>query len=133
MERVKQENGHTFKSLKGSALTIALVLISVMSILSLFLLQTYRSVVEFSFRTKGYYQGRIMTDLFLLEYPTLTVKEQQQGVFYYNYGELSYIQEGTQLKIKTSVGKYSWTVYEPIINELDLESAPKTAEINKEQ
>jgi hypothetical protein len=113
MEQFDQGNGPHPKMLQGSTLIIALTLISIMSLLSLFLLQTYRSVAEFSFRTKHYYQARIMTDLFLLEYPTL-VSAEQKGIVKYNHGQVAYEQEATQLKIKTTVGKYSWTVYEKI-------------------
>ena len=128
MGQLKQESGRRPKILAGSTLIIALTLISIMSLLSLFLLQTYRSVAEFSFRTKHYYQARIMTDLFLLEYSTFASAKQQQGTIYYNHGQVTYVLADTQLKIKTTAGKYSWTVYEKITEK---EANHDTAIVNK--
>ena len=131
MGQLKQESGRRPKILAGSTLIIALTLISIMSLLSLFLLQTYRSVAEFSFRTKHYYQARIMTDLFLLEYPTFASAKQQQGTIYYNHGQVTYILMDTQLKIKTTAGKYSWTSYEKITKNESNHNPKLENEVNK--
>lgn len=129
MEKLELQNGHSLKH-KGSILLTAILLTGLMSILSLLLLSNYRVVAEFSFRTRQYYEMRIMISLFLADYPNLPPEQQQNGEVYYNKGKVSYRLEKTQLVVTAHVGKYQTVYYEPLMKET--EETISSTEMEKE-
>ncbi|MGX7196046.1 competence type IV pilus minor pilin ComGG [Enterococcus olivae] len=112
------ENGRSRKY-KGSILLTAIFLVSFMSMLSLLLLSNYRVVTEFSFRTRQYYEMKIMTHLFLADYPLLSSEEQKEGQIKYNKGAVVYRLENEQLVVTAMAGKYKYVHYETVSQEIE--------------
>lgn len=93
----------------GGILMTTIFTLGLMSLLLVFLLGNYRSVSEFSLRTRRFYEMKIMTQLFLADYPKLSEQDQQKGEVHYNVGTISYQRKDTDLFINAFSGKYKQT------------------------
>lgn len=109
---------------QGGILMTTIFTLGLMSLLLLFLLGSYRSVAEFSLRTRRFYEMKIMTQLFLADYPKLPEQDQQKGEIRYNVGSISYRRHDEELFITAFVGKYKQIHTEKLqINKTDIRTS----------
>lgn len=102
-----------FLNYQGGILITAIFTIGLLSTFLFFLIGNYRNAVEFSTRTRRYYEMRIMTELFLKDYSEIT-HGTTSGSAHYNTGDIQYIMQDNQLIVTAFAGKYK-QVYREIL------------------
>lgn len=106
MERKKLENGR-FRRYRGSIFLLAILTISILSLLFLSLAENMKITSFFTIRSKDYYQMAIMKELFLTEY--LNYPEEKRpikGKVIYNTGHILYTYEEPKLKMTAMTSRY---------------------------
>lgn len=125
MERNALVNGQS-RNYRGSIFLLAILTISILSLLFLSLAENTRITTYFTGRSKHYYQMAIMKELFLAEYLNLPEEQRlEAGVVIYNTGKITYTYQAPNLKIKAATSRYQRQYQEQLISEIP-EKVPET-------
>jgi O-glycosyl hydrolase len=117
---------------QGGILITAIFTIGLLSALLMFLIGNYRNALEFSTRTRRYYEMRIMTELFLQDYSQVPAEKNMKGEVYYNTGKISYSVQENRLIVTAYAGKYQQT-YQEVLKESDTENVGNNTESERKE
>ncbi|MGX7258560.1 competence type IV pilus minor pilin ComGG [Enterococcus hermanniensis] len=94
---------------QGGILISVLLAVFLCSLLLLNVLTAYHQTADLVVRTKNLYEARIAKELFLADYPNLKEKE---GSWFFNKGEITYQNEGKEVKITVKIKNKKYHFYE---------------------
>ena len=111
-------NGQSLKH-QGSVFILAILTISLLSLLFLSMAQNARITTLFTGRSKRYYEMAIMKELFLAEYvATPPAQRASSGEIFYSTGSISYVYQAPYLLMTASTSDYQ-KKFEVVIEEVD--------------
>lgn len=111
-------NGQSRKH-QGSVFILAILTISLLSLLFLSMAQNARITTLFTGRSKRYYEMAIMKELFLAEYvATPPAQRASSGEIFYSTGSVSYVYQAPYLRMTASTSDYQ-KKFEVVIEEVD--------------
>ena len=111
-------NGQSRKH-QGSVFILAILTISLLSLLFLSMAQNARITTLFTGRSKRYYEMAIMKELFLAEYvATPPAQRASSGEIFYSTGSVSYVYQAPYLLMTASTLDYQ-KKFEVVIEEVD--------------
>lgn len=111
-------NGQSRKH-QGSVFILAILTISLLSLLFLSMAQNARITTLFTGRSKRYYEMAIMKELFLAEYvATPPAQRASSGEIFYSTGSISYVYQAPYLLMTASTSDYQ-KKFEVVIEEVD--------------
>ena len=111
-------NGQSRKY-QGSVFILAILTISLLSLLFLSMAQNARITTLFTGRSKRYYEMAIMKELFLAEYvATPPAQRASSGEIFYSTGSISYVYQAPYLLMTASTSDYQ-KKFEVVIEEVD--------------
>lgn len=111
-------NGQSRKY-QGSVFILAILTISLLSLLFLSMAQNARITTLFTGRSKRYYEMAIMKELFLAEYvATPPAQRASSGEIFYSTGSVSYVYQAPYLLMTASTSDYQ-KKFEVVIEEVD--------------
>lgn len=111
-------NGQSLKH-QGSVFILAILTISLLSLLFLSMAQNARITTLFTGRSKRYYEMAIMKELFLAEYvATPPAQRASSGEIFYSTGSVSYVYQAPYLRMTASTSDYQ-KKFEVVIEEVD--------------
>ena len=111
-------NGQSRKH-QGSVFILAILTISLLSLLFLSMAQNARITTLFTGRSKRYYEMAIMKELFLAEYvATPPAQRASSGEIFYSTGSVSYVYQAPYLLMTASTSDYQ-KKFEVVIEEVD--------------
>ena len=111
-------NGQSRKH-QGSVFILAILTISLLSLLFLSMAQNARITTLFTGRSKRYYEMAIMKELFLAEYvATPPAQRASSGEIFYSTGSVSYVYQAPYLRMTASTPDYQ-KKFEVVIEEVD--------------
>ena len=111
-------NGQSRKH-QGSVFILAILTISLLSLLFLSMAQNARITTLFTGRSKRYYEMAIMKELFLAEYvATPPAQRASSGEIFYSTGSVSYVYQAPYLLMTASTSDYQ-KKFEVMIEEVD--------------
>lgn len=111
-------NGQSLKH-QGSVFILAILTISLLSLLFLSMAQNARITTLFTGRSKRYYEMAIMKELFLAEYvATPPAQRESSGEIFYSTGSVSYVYQAPYLRMTASTSDYQ-KKFEVVIEEVD--------------
>lgn len=111
-------NGQSLKH-QGSVFILAILTISLLSLLFLSMAQNARITTLFTGRSKRYYEMAIMKELFLAEYvATPPAQRASSGEIFYSTGSVSYVYQAPYLLMTASTSDYQ-KKFEVVIEEVD--------------
>ena len=111
-------NGQSRKY-QGSVFILAILTISLLSLLFLSMAQNARITTLFTGRSKRYYEMAIMKELFLAEYvATPPAQRASSGEIFYSTGSVSYVYQAPYLRMTASTSDYQ-KKFEVVIEEVD--------------
>ena len=104
---------------QGSVFILAILTISLLSLLFLSMAQNARITTLFTGRSKRYYEMAIMKELFLAEYvATPPAQRASSGEIFYSTGSVSYVYQAPYLLMTASTSDYQ-KKFEVVIEEVD--------------
>lgn len=111
-------NGQSRKY-QGSVFILAILTISLLSLLFLSMAQNARITTLFTGRSKRYYEMAIMKELFLAEYVAIPPAQRaSSGEMFYSTGSVSYVYQAPYLRMTASTSDYQ-KKFEVVIEEVD--------------
>ena len=111
-------NGQSRKY-QGSVFILAILTISLLSLLFLSMAQNARITTLFTGRSKRYYEMAIMKELFLAEYvATPPAQRASSGEIFYSTGSVSYVYQAPYLLMTASTSDYQ-KKFEVVIEEVE--------------
>ena len=111
-------NGQSLKH-QGSVFILAILTISLLSLLFLSMAQNARITTLFTGRSKRYYEMAIMKELFLAEYvATPPAQRASSGEIFYSTGSVSYVYQAPYLLMTAATSDYQ-KKFEVVIEEVD--------------
>ena len=111
-------NGQSRKH-QGSVFILAILTISLLSLLFLSMAQNARITTLFTGRSKRYYEMAIMKELFLAEYvATPPAQRASSGKIFYSTGSVSYVYQAPYLLMTAATSDYQ-KKFEVVIEEVD--------------
>lgn len=111
-------NGQSHKH-QGSVFILAILTISLLSLLFLSMAQNARITTLFTGRSKRYYEMAIMKELFLAEYvATPPAQRASSGKIFYSTGSVSYVYQAPYLLMTAATSDYQ-KKFEVVIEEVD--------------
>lgn len=111
-------NGQSRKY-QGSVFILAILTISLLSLLFLSMAQNARITTLFTGRSKRYYEMSIMKELFLAEYvATPPAQRASSGEIFYSTGSVSYVYQAPYLLMTAATSDYQ-KKFEVVIEEVD--------------
>lgn len=111
-------NGQSLKH-QGSVFILAILTISLLSLLFLSMAQNARITTLFTGRSKRYYEMAIMKELFLAEYVAIPPAQRaSSGEIFYSTGSVSYVYQAPYLLMTASTSDYQ-KKFEVVIEEVD--------------
>lgn len=111
-------NGQSRKH-QGSVFILAILTISLLSLLFLSMAQNARITTLFIGRSKRYYEMAIMKELFLAEYvATPPAQRASSGEIFYSTGSVSYVYQAPYLRMTASTSDYQ-KKFEVVIEEVE--------------
>ena len=111
-------NGQSRKH-QGSVFILAILTISLLSLLFLSMAQNARITTLFTGRSKRYYEMAIMKELFLAEYVAIPPAQRaSSGEIFYSTGSVSYVYQAPYLLMTASTSDYQ-KKFEVVIEEVD--------------
>ena len=111
-------NGQSRKH-QGSVFILAILTISLLSLLFLSMAQNARITTLFTGRSKRYYEMAIMKELFLAEYVAIPPAQRaSSGEVFYSTGSVSYVYQAPYLRMTASTSDYQ-KKFEVVIEEVD--------------
>ena len=111
-------NGQSRKH-QGSVFILAILTISLLSLLFLSMAQNARITTLFTGRSKRYYEMAIMKELFLAEYvATPPAQRVSSGEIFYSTGSVSYVYQAPYLLMTASTSDYQ-KKFEVVIEDVD--------------
>ena len=111
-------NGQSLKH-QGSVFILAILTISLLSLLFLSMAQNARITTLFTGRSKRYYEMAIMKELFLAEYvATPPAQRASSGEIFYSTGSVSYVYQAPYLRMTASTSDYQ-KKFEVVIEEVE--------------
>lgn len=111
-------NGQSRKY-QGSVFILAILTISLLSLLFLSMAQNARITTLFTGRSKRYYEMAIMKELFLAEYVAIPPAQRaSSGEIFYSTGSVSYVYQAPYLLMTASTSDYQ-KKFEVVIEEVD--------------
>ena len=111
-------NGQSRKH-QGSVFILAILTISLLSLLFLSMAQNARITTLFTGRSKRYYEMAIMKELFLAEYVAIPPAQRaSSGEMFYSTGSVSYVYQSPYLRMTASTSDYQ-KKFEVVIEEVD--------------
>lgn len=111
-------NGQSRKH-QGSVFILAILTISLLSLLFLSMAQNARITTLFTGRSKRYYEMAIMKELFLAEYvATPPAQRASSGEIFYSTGSVSYVYQAPYLRMTASTSDYQ-KKFEVVIEEVE--------------
>ena len=111
-------NGQSRKH-QGSVFILAILTISLLSLLFLSMAQNARITTLFTGRSKRYYEMAIMKELFLAEYVAPPPAQRaSSGEIFYSTGSVSYVYQAPYLLMTASTSDYQ-KKFEVVIEEVD--------------
>ena len=111
-------NGQSLKH-QGSVFILAILTISLLSLLFLSMAQNARITTLFTGRSKRYYEMAIMKELFLAEYvATPPAQRESSGEIFYSTGSVSYVYQAPYLRMTASTSDYQ-KKFEVVIEEVE--------------
>lgn len=111
-------NGQSRKH-QGSVFILAILTISLLSLLFLSMAQNARITTLFTGRSKRYYEMAIMKELFLAEYvATPPAQRASSGEIFYSTGSVSYVYQAPYLLMTASTSDYQ-KKFEVVIEEVE--------------
>ena len=111
-------NGQSLKH-QGSVFILAILTISLLSLLFLSMAQNARITTLFTGRSKRYYEMAIMKELFLAEYvATPPAQRASSGEMFYSTGSVSYVYQAPYLLMTASTSDYQ-KKFEVVIEEVE--------------
>ena len=111
-------NGQSRKH-QGSVFILAILTISLLSLLFLSMAQNARITTLFTGRSKRYYEMAIMKELFLAEYVAIPPAQRaSSGEMFYSTGSVSYVYQAPYLRMTASTSDYQ-KKFEVVIEEVD--------------
>ncbi|HRL51087.1 MAG TPA: competence type IV pilus minor pilin ComGG [Enterococcus aquimarinus] len=111
-------NGQSRKH-QGSVFILAILTISLLSLLFLSMAQNARITTLFTGRSKRYYEMAIMKELFLAEYvATPPAQRASSGEIFYSTGSVSYVYQAPYLLMTAATSDYQ-KKFEVVIEEVD--------------
>lgn len=111
-------NGQSRKY-QGSVFILAILTISLLSLLFLSMAQNARITTLFTGRSKRYYEMAIMKELFLAEYVAIPPAQRaSSGEIFYSTGSVSYVYQAPYLRMTASTSDYQ-KKFEVVIEEVD--------------
>ena len=111
-------NGQSLKH-QGSVFILAILTISLLSLLFLSMAQNARITTLFTGRSKRYYEMAIMKELFLAEYvATPPAQRASSGKIFYSTGSVSYVYQAPYLLMTASTSDYQ-KKFEVVIEDVD--------------
>ena len=104
---------------QGSVFILAILTISLLSLLFLSMAQNARITTLFTGRSKRYYEMAIMKELFLAEYvATPPAQRASSGEIFYSTGSVSYVYQAPYLLMTASTSDYQ-KKFEVVIEEVE--------------
>lgn len=135
MERKKLESGR-FRKYRGSIFLLAMVTISILSLLFLSLSENMKITSYFTSRSQHYYQMAIMKELFLTEYLRFPEEERpKEGQVAYNTGQVHYTYQAPHLEMIAVTSRYQQVYQEELslkLKEETLESREESKQLTEE-
>ncbi len=111
-------NGQSRKY-QGSVFILAILTISLLSLLFLSMAQNARITTLFTGRSKRYYEMAIMKELFLAEYVAIPPAQRaSSGEMFYSTGSVSYVYQAPYLLMTASTSDYQ-KKFEVVIEDVD--------------
>lgn len=111
-------NGQSRKH-QGSVFILAILTISLLSLLFLSMAQNARITTLFTGRSKRYYEMAIMKELFLAEYVAIPPAQRaSSGEIFYSTGSVSYVYQAPYLRMTASTSDYQ-KKFEVVIEEVE--------------
>lgn len=111
-------NGQSRKY-QGSVFILAILTISLLSLLFLSMAQNARITTLFTGRSKRYYEMAIMKELFLAEYVVIPPAQRaSSGEVFYSTGSVSYVYQAPYLRMTASTSDYQ-KKFEVVIEEVE--------------
>ena len=111
-------NGQSLKH-QGSVFILAILTISLLSLLFLSMAQNARITTLFTGRSKRYYEMAIMKELFLAEYvATPPAQRASSGEIFYSTGSVSYVYQAPYLLMTAATSDYQ-KKFEVVIEDVD--------------
>lgn len=111
-------NGQSLKH-QGSVFILAILTISLLSLLFLSMAQNARITTLFTGRSKRYYEMAIMKELFLAEYVAIPPAQRaSSGEIFYSTGSVSYVYQAPYLLMTAATSDYQ-KKFEVVIEEVD--------------
>ena len=111
-------NGQSRKH-QGSVFILAILTISLLSLLFLSMAQNARITTLFTGRSKRYYEMAIMKELFLAEYVAIPPAQRaSSGEMFYSTGSVSYVYQAPYLLMTASTSDYQ-KKFEVVIEDVD--------------
>lgn len=111
-------NGQSLKH-QGSVFILAILTISLLSLLFLSMAQNARITTLFTGRSKRYYEMAIMKELFLAEYVAIPPAQRaSSGEMFYSTGSVSYVYQAPYLLMTASTSDYQ-KKFEVVIEDVD--------------
>lgn len=111
-------NGQSRKH-QGSVFILAILTISLLSLLFLSMAQNARITTLFTGRSKRYYEMAIMKELFLAEYVAIPPAQRaSSGEIFYSTGSVSYVYQAPYLLVTAATSDYQ-KKFEVVIEEVD--------------
>ncbi|MGM0197947.1 competence type IV pilus minor pilin ComGG [Enterococcus sp. DIV1314a] len=111
-------NGQSRKY-QGSVFILAILTISLLSLLFLSMAQNARITTLFTGRSNRYYEMAIMKELFLAEYVAIPPAQRaSSGEMFYSTGSVSYVYQAPYLRMTASTSDYQ-KKFEVVIEEVD--------------
>lgn len=111
-------NGQSRKH-QGSIFILAILTISLLSLLFLSMAQNARITTLFTGRSKRYYEMAIMKELFLAEYVAIPPAQRaSSGEVFYSTGSVSYVYQAPYLLMTAATSDYQ-KKFEVVIEEVD--------------
>lgn len=108
-----------FRKHQGSVFILAILTISLLSLLFLSMAQNARITTLFTGRSKRYYEMAIMKELFLAEYVAIPPTQRaSSGEVFYSTGSVSYVYQAPYLRMTASTSDYQ-KKFEVVIEEVD--------------
>lgn len=112
-------NGQSRKH-QGSVFILAILTISLLSLLFLSMAQNARITTLFTGRSKRYYEMAIMKELFLAEYvATPPAQRESSGEIFYSTGSVSYVYQAPYLLMTAATSDYQKKFEVVVIEEVD--------------
>ena len=104
---------------QGSVFILAILTISLLSLLFLSMAENARITTLFTGRSKRYYEMAIMKELFLAEYVAIPPAQRaSSGEVFYSTGSVSYVYQAPYLRMTASTSDYQ-KKFEVVIEEVD--------------